>query len=124
MTTRTMRDILDDLVSAGYVPENDSDGGYDRLMDEAEKLLAQPDTKPIVLVSVEGGIADAHVVGTLGDLVILDWDNIEAAEELDTIDDSIAEIEALPDGLAPTIDKPGILKTLREYRKKLEAALA
>ena len=72
-------------------------------------------TKPIVLVVVEGGIADPIVVGNV-DVILLDWDIVEEGDDStrEYIEERIEEIEALPDRVKPTIDKDGILTSLRQ----------
>lgn len=78
--------------------------------------------KPTVLVTVEGGIAYSTIVGDVH-VIHIDYDETSEGTNPGYIEDAIEEIESLPDSVMPTIDKVGILATLREDLDKMRDAL-
>lgn len=75
--------------------------------------------RPIVLFTIEGGVGDYVVVGD-ANVIQIDYDETTEGTNREYIEERIEEIEALPDSVMPTIDKVGILATLREDLDKFE----
>lgn len=68
---------------------------------------------PMVMVTVEGGIATAQVIRGDVDVIEWDWDVIDETNEPREIEAAIAEAERLPD------DYPGRSIILNQMRERL-----
>lgn len=75
--------------------------------------------KPMVMVTVDGGIAYANVVRGEVDIVQWDWDVIDSTSEPNEIRGYIEQALLLPDGWP---EKTAILANMKEALDKLLAA--
>lgn len=79
--------------------------------------------KPIVIVSVSGGVASAQVFpfGANVDIEVIDYDNIEAGMEVSELQSLIDMVKALPEKGSPGA-KAWKRATLAELEESLEDA--
>lgn len=97
----TLADLMEEIVEAGYVAENDGTGRFSEIVEEAADLLRHPQP-PLVLIHVDGGIAEEwYVVEGTGkpEVYVLDFDREgeppgETDEFCDVATETLAKFKA------------------------------
>jgi hypothetical protein len=85
--------------------------------------------KPVIVIGVEGGVADYQVVphDAPVEVIHIDWDDLKEGEApVDQIEELIAKVKAAKDSLPddPQGYLKGILEQLEEAKENAEEALA
>ena len=105
-------DLAEEIVGAGWHPENDGTGRYQEVEKELSEALRDLAKEPLpqVYVNVSGGIAETTVTYGRVDVIEIDWDNLNEEEDYDTLLEAREEIEqvaqpAYRDRLLAAIDE-------------------